>query len=48
MASIAYFLLALFLVIEGFNRMGFRFGGDEMVKGLLLVIAGAFLLVEYF
>lgn len=43
----AVLILGIFLIIEGVNRMGLRFPGDEMVKGILLALAGAFLVFEY-
>lgn len=42
-----YVLLGMFLIIEGINRLGFRFNGDEAVKGVLLTVAGAFMVWEY-
>ncbi len=38
-------MLGLFLVIEGLNRVGVRFMGDEIVKGILLIIAGVLLVL---
>jgi len=42
-----YILLGIFLIIEGLNRLGLRFAGDEVVKGILLTAAGLFLTFEY-
>lgn len=47
MILVTYVLIGAFLIIEGVNRMGFRFTADEMVKGLLLAIAGVFMVIEY-
>lgn len=43
----AYLLLGVYLVIEGVNKLGWRFQGDEEVKGVLLALAGVFLIIEY-
>lgn len=43
----AYVLLGIFLIIEGLNRLGLAFQGQEVVKGVLLAAAGAFMVWEY-
>lgn len=47
MTGIAWVLIGLFLILEGVNRMGWRFNGDEMIKGILLALSGAFIVAEY-
>lgn len=41
-----YMLLGLFLILEGLNRLGLRFMGDEIVKGILLTAAGLFMVID--
>lgn len=43
-----YVLLGVFLIVEGANRMGFRFNGEEVLKGLLLLLAGVFMVAGNF
>lgn len=43
-----YLLLGVFLAVEGANRLGFRFDGDETVKGVLLFLAGLFMVFFHF
>jgi uncharacterized membrane protein HdeD (DUF308 family) len=47
MSIMAFLLLSVFLVIEGVNRMGYRFQDDELVKGVLLALAGTILVIDY-
>ncbi len=41
----ALLMLGIFLIIEGVNRIGLRFPGDEIAKGILLVIAGVVMVI---
>jgi uncharacterized membrane protein HdeD (DUF308 family) len=41
----AYLFLGCFLVIEGINRIGLTFNGQEVVKGILLVLGGILLAI---
>jgi uncharacterized membrane protein HdeD (DUF308 family) len=38
-------LLAVYLILEGINQLGYRFQSDNVVKGVLAIAAGILMLL---